>query len=92
MKLKFNSAVGGLAGAAALLLPVLALAADDKPKLDSGDTAWMLTSTALVLMMTIPGPGAVLRRHGAQEERAGHGDAELRHHLPDLGAVAGRRL
>jgi ammonium transporter, Amt family len=25
------------------------------PKLDSGDTAWMLTSMALVLMMTIPG-------------------------------------
>jgi Amt family ammonium transporter len=25
------------------------------PKLDSGDTAWMLTATALVLMMTIPG-------------------------------------
>ena len=24
-------------------------------KIDSGDTAWMLTSTALVLMMTIPG-------------------------------------
>ena len=32
-----------------------ALAADAPPKLDSGDTAWMLTSTALVLMMTIPG-------------------------------------
>ena len=31
-----------------------ALAAD-KPKIDSGDTAWMLASTALVLMMTIPG-------------------------------------
>ena len=30
-----------------------ALAAE--PALDSGDTAWMLTSTALVLMMTIPG-------------------------------------
>ena len=30
-------------------------AADEKPKLDTGDTAWMLTSTALVLMMTIPG-------------------------------------
>ena len=29
--------------------------ADDAPKLDSGDTAWMLTSTALVLLMTIPG-------------------------------------
>lgn len=25
------------------------------PKFDTGDTAWMLTSTALVLMMTIPG-------------------------------------
>ncbi len=25
------------------------------PKIDSGDTAWMLASTALVLMMTIPG-------------------------------------
>src|ERR1700679_1392140 len=35
--------------------PVAAAAADAAPKLDSGDTAWMLTSTALVLMMTIPG-------------------------------------
>src|SRR5262249_14473515 len=25
------------------------------PKIDSGDTAWMLTSSALVLMMTAPG-------------------------------------
>ena len=32
-----------------------AAAAAPAPKLDSGDTAWMLTSTALVLMMTIPG-------------------------------------
>src|ERR1700716_1747197 len=55
MKVRFNSAFGGLARATALLLPALALAADDKPKLDTGDTAWMLTSTALVLMMTIPG-------------------------------------
>lgn len=30
-----------------------AFAAEDK--LDSGDTAWMLTATALVLMMTVPG-------------------------------------
>ena len=29
--------------------------ADDAPVLNSGDTAWMLTSTALVLFMTIPG-------------------------------------
>jgi Amt family ammonium transporter len=32
-------------------------AAPKIPALDSGDTAWMLTSTALVLMMTIPGLG-----------------------------------
>src|SRR3984885_8581286 len=42
------------------LLPVLlaampAFADDAPPKLDSGDTAWMLASTALVLLMTIPG-------------------------------------
>ncbi len=39
---------------ALVLLPAVASAAD-APKIDSGDTAWMLTSTALVLMMTIPG-------------------------------------
>jgi len=38
------------------LLPLHGYAADaPPPKLDTGDTAWMLTSTALVLMMTIPG-------------------------------------
>jgi Amt family ammonium transporter len=30
-------------------------AAEEKPTLNSGDTAWMLTATALVLFMTIPG-------------------------------------
>jgi Amt family ammonium transporter len=33
------------------LLPQLAMAAE----VDSGDTAWVLTSTALVLFMTLPG-------------------------------------
>ena len=42
----------------------------------------MLTSVALVLMMTDPGPRPVLRRHGAQEERRRHRDDELRRHLP----------
>jgi Amt family ammonium transporter len=42
------------APAAADAAPAAAAAA---PKLDTGDTAWMLTSTALVLMMTIPGLG-----------------------------------
>lgn len=32
-----------------------AAAPSPQPKLDKGDTAWMLTSSALVLMMTIPG-------------------------------------
>ena len=35
-----------------ILIPNIAVAQD---ALDSGDTAWMLTSTALVLFMTIPG-------------------------------------
>jgi Amt family ammonium transporter len=51
----FRMLVTGLGAAGALLLPVMAMAADEKPKLDTGDTAWMLTSTALVLLMTIPG-------------------------------------
>jgi Amt family ammonium transporter len=41
-----------LAGAISLV-PGAAFAA--APKIDSGDTAWMLISSALVLMMTIPG-------------------------------------
>ena len=40
-----------------LLISAPALADTAPPKIDSGDTAWMLTSTALVLMMTIPGLG-----------------------------------
>ncbi|MBS1062562.1 ammonium transporter [Gluconobacter wancherniae] len=59
----------GILGSGLLLLPGLALAAPDSaplagnvappvaavPAIDTGDTAWMLISTALVLMMTIPG-------------------------------------
>jgi Amt family ammonium transporter len=49
--------------AAATILPFLLTsatalaeeAAPAAPKFDTGDTAWMLTSSALVLMMTIPG-------------------------------------
>ena len=45
-------------GAASLLLLLTAAPAYAQSttlKLDSGDTAWMLTSTALVLLMTVPG-------------------------------------
>jgi ammonia channel protein AmtB len=45
-----------LLGAMALLaVAAPALAQDATPAADKGDTAWMLTSTALVLLMTIPG-------------------------------------
>jgi len=52
---KFRDFATGLGAAGAAFLPIVAWAADEKPKLDTGDTAWMLVSTALVLMMTIPG-------------------------------------
>jgi ammonium transporter, Amt family len=44
-----------LATASALAQVPASAAAAAPPRLDSGDTAWMLTSVALVLMMTIPG-------------------------------------
>ena len=43
----------GLAAIAPMLLA--AAPAFAEPQIDSGDQAWMLTSTALVLMMTVPG-------------------------------------
>ena len=41
--------------AAPLLLAAAPAWAEDAPAVNTGDTAWMLTATALVLMMTIPG-------------------------------------
>ena len=46
--------LSSLVTTALLALPALALA-EEVPTLDTGDTAWMLTATALVLFMTIPG-------------------------------------
>jgi Amt family ammonium transporter len=48
---------GALAQTAAPAANAAPAAAAAAPKLDTGDTAWMLTSTALVLLMTIPGLG-----------------------------------
>ncbi|MEE1865541.1 ammonium transporter [Pseudomonas auratipiscis] len=45
----------GLGALLSLIMPGLALAEEATPVLNSGDTAWMLTATALVLFMTIPG-------------------------------------
>jgi Amt family ammonium transporter len=45
----------GAAFAAPLAWAAAAAAAEGEPQLDSGNTAWILTSSALVLMMTLPG-------------------------------------
>ncbi len=38
-----------------LLLVSLSFAEESTPKLDTGDTAWLLVSSALVMLMTLPG-------------------------------------
>src|SRR3984957_20091753 len=67
MRPRYSWGLGVLLFALLLALPALAQTAAAPaaaaaaaapaapPKLDSGDTAWMLTSTALVLLMTVPG-------------------------------------
>lgn len=58
MLLKSLLLLGGLATGTAMAeetVLVVEAAAEAAPALNSGDTAWMLTSTVLVLMMTIPG-------------------------------------
>ncbi|HEK1692040.1 ammonia channel protein [Pseudomonas putida] len=48
--------IAGLGALLSLVMPGIALAEEAAaPVLNSGDTAWMLTATALVLFMTIPG-------------------------------------
>ncbi len=51
---RWTAAVLGVAALSAALAPRLALA-QDAPVPDKGDTAWMLVSTLLVVLMTIPG-------------------------------------
>jgi len=50
-----NALLTGFASLAALALTTAPALAAAPPKIDSGDTAWMITSSALVLLMTIPG-------------------------------------
>ncbi len=49
-----------LARAALMAMPAIlaagaAFAQEDGPKIDTGDASWMMTSSAIVLMMTVPG-------------------------------------
>lgn len=50
-----TSALSGLTAAALSASAAFAQESAPAPALDTGNTAWMLVSTALVLMMTIPG-------------------------------------
>jgi len=57
---RYAGVLGALGVASLLIDPALAqdaaaAAPAPAPKLDSGDTAWMLTSSAIVLMMSVPG-------------------------------------
>ena len=74
----------GLVGVSAL--PALAMVGE----VDTGDTAWILSATALVLFMTLP--GTVLCRLRAIEEHYLGADASFCHRLPDVGALGRRWL
>ncbi len=51
-----HAAVASIAAALAILAtPAFAQAASQAPKIDGADTAWMISATGLVLMMSIPG-------------------------------------
>ncbi|HAA93615.1 MAG TPA: ammonia channel protein [Rhodospirillaceae bacterium] len=66
--MKFISTLMRPLALAALFTGGLTMPAWAADKLNSGDTAWMLTSTALVLLMTIPGValfyGGMVRKKG----------------------------
>jgi len=55
MSFKIPYRAGSALGLSAAMMVAAAPAFAQEVKLDTGDTAWMLTSTMLVLMMTIPG-------------------------------------
>ena len=57
MKLQKTLTMLGAAAIGSALMVAPAFADTAPSPINSGDTAWMLTSMALVLMMTIPGLG-----------------------------------
>ena len=71
----------------ALLAAGSAWAEGEAPTLDTGDTAWLLASSALVLMMTLPGLALFYGGPRAREEHA-----LAAHAVPGLGGVVGRAL
>ena len=60
--------------------------------LDGANTAWIITATALVLFMTLPGLALFLRRPGAQQKHPQCADAVLQYHLRGVAVVDGGGL
>ena len=50
-----KAVVRASAALAVWLAPLAALAEEAEPELSAGDTAWIMTSSAVVMMMTLPG-------------------------------------
>lgn len=70
--------VAGAADAAELAL------AGETPVLDSGNTAWLIVATVLVLLMSIPGIALFYGGAGAPEKRT------ERHHADDVHRRSGQ--
>ena len=68
MKTKFSV---GLSGLAFFLLSQAAFAADGPPPIDSGSVAWILASSAFVLLMTVPGLALFYAGMGQQKNVLG---------------------
>src|SRR6476646_3424682 len=52
---KGGSVMRGLGAALLMMLPVMVFGADAPPPPNKGDVSWLMTSTVLVILMTIPG-------------------------------------
>src|SRR6187551_2729525 len=52
---KGSSLMRGLGAALLMMLPALVFAQDAPPPPNKGDISWLMTSTVLVILMTIPG-------------------------------------
>ncbi len=71
-----------------LLMPELAVAGE----LNQANTAWVLTSTTLVLFMTIPGLSLFYGGTGQKQKRAVGFDAVFFNYLSGFHALVGRCL
>ena len=66
---------GGTLAMLAWLIGTPLAHAEDTARLDTGDTAWVLISTALVLMMTVPGLALFYAGMVRKKKHLGHDGA-----------------